>query len=134
MQSQGRATTVGGTRDEEVHVATSRDIILEVRRIGRRPRYHRGYEQAGERLDRPQCNIDQAGAGVERLQYLPEGLPRPWAQLCRRCWAGSKVLAYALALEPEARELARQKREERKAYRALLAERKAAREAEVVAP
>lgn len=75
------------------------EVVLEARRHGRRPRYHRGAVQAGTggRLDPPQCNLDDVGVEVRRLDELP-ALRRPWAQLCRRCWAGSDVLAAALAL------------------------------------
>lgn len=77
------------------------EVVLEARRNGRRPRYHRGARQArtGVRLDPPQCNLDDVGLEVRQLEALPEGIRRPWAQLCRRCWAGSDVLAAALALE-----------------------------------
>jgi hypothetical protein len=74
--------------------------IIEVGRNGRRPRYHRGAElDNGTRLDPPQCNVDDAGAEVRWLRELPRNLRRPWAQLCRRCWRGTRVLAAALELE-----------------------------------
>lgn len=72
------------------------EIVLEARRVGRRPRYHRGARQAttGARLDNPQCNMDQVGVEVRVLDALPD-MPRPWSQLCRRCWAGSDTLVAA---------------------------------------
>lgn len=75
------------------------EIVLEVRREGRRPRYHRGARQAGTgvRLDPPQCNLDDVALDVRILDKLPQ-LARPDGQLCRRCWRGTKVLAYGLAL------------------------------------
>jgi hypothetical protein len=77
---------------------TDQEIVLEVHRAGRRPRYHRGARQAGTGvvLDPPQCNIDDAG-GRKVLEALPEypAIPRPWAQLCRRCYRGTPVLAAA---------------------------------------
>ena len=78
------------------------EVVLEARRHGRRPRYHRGAILAnGVRLDPPQCNIDDVGGEVRVLDGLPEGIRRPWTQLCRRCWRGSTVLEAALALRPE---------------------------------
>jgi hypothetical protein len=78
------------------------EIIIEVRRVGRRPRYHRGAQlENGTRLDPPQCNIDDATREVRVLDALPEypEMRRPWAQLCRRCWAGSPVWEKAKALD-----------------------------------
>lgn len=76
------------------------EVVLEARRHGRRPRYHRGAVMAGTgvRLDPPQCNLDDVGLEVRVLRELPTGLRRPWQQLCRRCWAGSTVLEAALTL------------------------------------
>lgn len=78
----------------------SKEVILEVRRVGRRPRYHRGAVQAGtgERLDSPRCNLDDVRLEVRQLDALPERIPHPWSQLCARCWAGTEVLSAALAL------------------------------------
>lgn len=75
-------------------------VVLEARRHGRRPRYHRGAQLDGViGAARPeQCNLDQVGIEVRTLAALPEGLPRPWAQLCRRCWRGTQELAAALAI------------------------------------
>lgn len=86
-----------GAGAEEVRV-NDRVVVLEVRRSGKRARYHRGVVLAnGVRLGAEQCNVDQAGEGVKVLEELP-AMPRPWSQLCRRCWAGSDVLT-AAALE-----------------------------------
>lgn len=84
------------------------EIVLEVERQGRRPRYHRGARQAGTgvRLDPPQCNLDDVAAKVNVLATLPAlstreaptQLRRPWSQLCRRCWEGSDVWTAAVAL------------------------------------
>lgn len=76
------------------------EIVLEARRHGRRPRYHRGARQSGTgiRLDPPQCNLDDVGLEVRVLPALPPAMPRPWTQLCRRCYAGTDVLL-AAALE-----------------------------------
>lgn len=72
-----------------------RVVVLEVRRNGKRPRYHRGAVLSnGVRMGAEQCNVDQAGQGVKVLEELP-AMPRPWTQLCRRCWAGSDVLVAA---------------------------------------
>jgi hypothetical protein len=80
------------------------EIILEARRNGRRPRYHRGALQRGTgvRLDPPQCNLDDVGLEVRQLEALPEypAMPRPWAQLCRRCFRGTDVLGRADSLRP----------------------------------
>lgn len=79
------------------------EVVLEARRNGRRPRYHRGALLAGNgvRVDPPQCNLDDVGREVRVLDALPEAIRRPWAQLCRRCWAGSTVLEAALAARRE---------------------------------
>jgi hypothetical protein len=81
---------------------SDQEVVLEARRRGRRPRYHRGVVLVGSavRLDAPQCNLDQVGIEVRRLEGLPEGIRRPWAQLCRRCWAGTAVYDAALAARP----------------------------------
>lgn len=87
-------------------VSEDREIVFEVRRNGRRPRYHRGVEMANGVVATPeQCNIDQAGHGVRQLDELP-AMPRPWTQLCRRCWGGSDVLM-AAALEYARRQASR---------------------------
>jgi len=78
----------------------ARPAIIEVTRRGRRPRYHRGATLAAGATAVPEaCNTDQA-ADTRALTLLPE-LPRPWAQLCRRCWRGTAVLAQADALRPQ---------------------------------
>jgi hypothetical protein len=88
----------------------ARPVILEVRRKGRRPRYHQGYRVVeGGRATPEQCNLDQVELEVRELQALPEypAMRRPWNQLCRRCFRGSLVLIAAdrlrrsLAGEPE---------------------------------
>lgn len=72
-------------------------VVLEARRNGRRPRYHRGALIGSGTVARPeQCNLDQVGVEVRTLAALPASLPRPWAQLCRRCWRGTPELADAL--------------------------------------
>lgn len=74
------------------------EVVLEARRNGRRPRYHRGAILGnGVRLDPPQCNLDDVGLEVRVLDALPERIRRPWAQLCRRCWRGSGLIEAALA-------------------------------------
>jgi len=71
-------------------------VVLEVRREGRRPRYHRGARISAGTVARPeQCNLDDVALEVRTLDELPEGLKRPWTQLCRRCWRGTEVLAAA---------------------------------------
>ena len=81
------------------------EVVLEVQRIGRRPRYHRGARLDNGALVQPeQCNLDQVAAGITELDALPEGLRRPWTQLCRRCWRGTKVLAAADAMRQAARQ------------------------------
>lgn len=71
-----------------------RPAIIEVTRRGRRPRYHRGATvSAGNTAVPEACNTDQA-ADTRVLTLLPD-IPRPWAQLCRRCWRGTSVLAAA---------------------------------------
>lgn len=79
------------------------EVVIEVRRRGRRPRYHRGARVSGSGVYAApeQCNTDQAGLERRVLEALPlvePGSPmqRPWAQLCRRCWRGTPVLAAAL--------------------------------------
>jgi hypothetical protein len=90
-------------------VAKDRAVVLEVQREGRRSRYHRGVILGnGTRLGAEQCNVDQAGAGVRVLDELPASMPRPWTQICRRCFAGDDVLV-AAALEYD-RWLERQER------------------------
>lgn len=77
----------------------AQEVILEVAREGRRPRYHRGARlDGGEgQLVKPeQCNLDQVAATIRELDALDfETLPRPWTQLCRRCFAGSFLLLVA---------------------------------------
>lgn len=78
-------------------------LVLEVRRKGRRPRYHEGARTYAGVLVKPeQCNTDQADEVVE-LPSLPAypAMPQPWAQLCRRCFRGSAVLAAADKLRTE---------------------------------
>lgn len=103
--------------DELAAVQPSRPVVLEARRKGRRPRYHAGTITEGGRLDNPQCNLDDVGGEVRRLDELPEGLPRPWAQLCRRCYRGTDVLAAADELELVTRDARMARRAARKAYR-----------------
>lgn len=91
------------------------EIVLEVERQGRRPRYHRGARLAGSDVAlRPeQCNLDDAKGQVNELDGLPDlssptaptRLVLPWSQLCRRCWAGSDVYDAALALKATYRSL-----------------------------
>jgi len=82
----------------------AREVVLEVAREGRRPRYHRGARLEGGPLAKPeQCNLDQVVATITELDALPEvykggPLQHPWSQLCRRCWAGTEVWAKALEL------------------------------------
>lgn len=74
----------------------AQDVVLEARRRGRRPRYHRGAAITASTVARPeQCNLDQVGMEVRTLEALPTDLPRPWTQLCRRCWRGSVELLRA---------------------------------------
>lgn len=70
-------------------------VVLEVVRRGRRPRYHRGARLDGGLLEPEQCNMDQVVVEVRQLEHLPEGLRRPWARLCRRCWRGTPELEAA---------------------------------------
>lgn len=97
------------------------EVVLEVRRRGRRPRYHRGarLEGGAQLTARPeQCNLDQVAWEVRELAELPEGIRRPWTQLCRRCWRGTEVLAAAdhlRAVKSELRHLAAVAAEEGKA-------------------
>lgn len=71
-------------------------VVLEVVRRGRRPRYHRGARLDGGLLLEPeQCNMDQVVVEVRQLEHLPEGMRRPWARLCRRCWRGTTELEAA---------------------------------------
>lgn len=73
-------------------------VVIEARRTGRRPRYHRGSRLESGAITVPeQCNTDQATQLVV-LEALPTSLRRPWAQLCKRCWAGTEVLKAAEAL------------------------------------
>lgn len=89
-----------------------------VRRHGRRPRFHRGTIASNEvRRDAPQCNLDDVSLEVVRLDRLPtvgkHGMVRPWSQLCRRCWRGTKVLAAADAIrgpDEERRRIAHERR------------------------
>jgi len=77
------------------------EVVLEVVRRGRRPRYHRGgRNSAGVLLKPEQCNTDDAGLETRVLDYLPvyPAMRRPWRQLCRRCWRGSGLLEAADAL------------------------------------
>lgn len=79
-----------------------RPVVLEVRRNGRRPRYHEGFRtSAGVLLKPEQCNTDQAGVEVRVLDVLPEypEMRRPWRQLCRRCFRGTSVLERADTLK-----------------------------------
>lgn len=63
--------------------APTEQVVLEVRRKGRRPRYHRGTRRGAE-LERPEaCNTTSAITVV--LTSLPP-LRRPQTQLCRRCY------------------------------------------------
>lgn len=72
------------------------EVVLEVLRIGRRPRYHRAARlDNGELVQPERCNLDQVAARINELDALPEGLRRPWTQLCQRCWRGTEVLAAA---------------------------------------
>lgn len=77
----------------------TRPAIIEVIRHGRRPRYHRGALVAGSTAVPEACNTDGA-ADTKVLTLLPE-MPCPWAQLCRRCWRGTTVLAQADQLRPK---------------------------------
>lgn len=72
------------------------EVVLEVRRHGRRPRYHRGARVDGNLTKPEQCNTDQAGLGTRQLEGLPP-TARP-NQLCRRCWRNTLILAAADAL------------------------------------
>lgn len=73
------------------------EVVIEARRkVGRRPRYHRGVLLDGEMLLPERCNTDQAARGTVTLERLPDGV-RPH-QLCRRCWRGTQVLAAATRL------------------------------------
>jgi len=73
-----------------------REVVLEVRRHGRRPRYHRGYQlDNGLVVDPPQCNVDDAALERRVLDALPATIRRPWAQLCLRCWEGRPELTAA---------------------------------------
>lgn len=82
----------------------AREVVLEVAREGRRPRYHRGARLESGPLAKPeQCNLDQVAASITELAALPEirkggPLQHPWSQLCRRCWSGTEVWARALEL------------------------------------
>ena len=68
------------------------EVILEVRRAGRRPRYHRGARLENGPTARPeQCNLDQVALDVRELEKLP-AIRRPRSQLCRRCFRGSALL------------------------------------------
>lgn len=73
----------------EVQV-TIRPVILEVRRSGRRPRYHLGARIGDGVPTRPeQCNLDQAALEVRTLEQFPEdAVKRADTQLCRRCFPG----------------------------------------------
>lgn len=76
-------------------------VVVEVQRHGRRPRYHRGSRIGRDvTLVSEQCNTDQAGQGRQVLAKLP-ALPRPWTQLCRRCWARTPELSQALAYQAD---------------------------------
>lgn len=80
-------------------MASDQVIVLEVERQGRRPRYHRGARLANGQELRPEaCNLDDTAGTVNVLSALPDGLRRPWSQLCHRCWRGTDVLAWALEL------------------------------------
>lgn len=82
----------------------AREVVLEVAREGRRPRYHRGARLEDGPATRPeQCNLDQVAATITELDALPEvykggPMQRPWSQLCRRCWSGTPMWAAALEL------------------------------------
>lgn len=69
------------------------EVVLEVPREGRRPRYHRGYRAAGSTAPlRPeQCNLDQTRADVRTLEELPP-IKLARTQLCRRCFRGHPLL------------------------------------------
>lgn len=68
-------------------------VVLEVRRAGRRPRYHLGarLEDRPAELRPPQCNLSMVALDVRELDALPP-LKRPRTQLCRRCFAGHPLL------------------------------------------
>jgi hypothetical protein len=96
-----------GASIAEVSVADEQPqaVVLEARRRGRRPRYHRGARLGPALVVRPeQCNLDQVGVSLEELDELPAlsapgaktRLVRPRTQLCRRCWRGTPELARAL--------------------------------------
>lgn len=91
-------------------------VVIEVERAGRRPRYHLGARQGGGPVLKPeQCNTDQVAGEVRYLTALPEVKPgsrmqRPWSQLCRRCWGGTIVYRLALEAAVGARQLAAAKR------------------------
>jgi hypothetical protein len=116
-----------GANIAEVSVAQEPQVVvLEARRRGRRPRYHRGARLGPALVVRPeQCNLDQVGVSLEVLDELPAldepgvrtRLRRPWAQLCRRCWRGTDVLATALDAGRAAAEAQRLLREAQAANR-----------------
>ncbi len=89
----GDEATVAGSHSEEVRPVTEqlKRVIVEVRRRGRRPRYHRAVLDRGLLRTSEQCNTDQAGAGRHTLEALPDGVRLN--QLCRRCWRGTPQLA-----------------------------------------
>lgn len=85
--------------DEELIGHGLRPVVLEVSRSGRRPRYHRAARtDTGTLLEPEQCNLDQVALVITELDELPEGIKRPWSQLCRRCWRGLAVYDAALHL------------------------------------
>lgn len=75
-------------------------VVLEVRRAGRRPRYHVGARihsgpGAGTAVRPEQCNLDQVALEVHELapsEFDPGLLKRPRTQLCGRCFAGHPAL------------------------------------------
>lgn len=100
----GGTPAVGSSNSEEERMAQAAQVVvLEARRNGRRPRYHRGAILPGGAAARPeQCNLDQVGVAVRELaDGEAVEMKRPWAQLCRRCWRGTPELAAALAARPQ---------------------------------
>jgi hypothetical protein len=72
-------------------------VLIEVRRKGRRPRYHLGARQGTTLLAPEQCNTDDTAGELVELEELPEypAMRRPWAQLCKRCFRGQPILEEA---------------------------------------
>lgn len=75
-------------------------VVLEVLRPGRRPRYHRAERlENGEVLKPESCNTDQTVKQPRVLEALPALRLWPWTQLCRRCWRDTPELEAAQAAE-----------------------------------